>query len=60
MRKPGWLKAQIDDAREEIRHWPQWLRQARGLETLDDNRPKQSQASSEEKISSEVPEGLKA
>lgn len=47
MSKPGWLKAQIDDAKEEIRHWPQWLRQARGLESLDDAHPKQPEEGSE-------------
>jgi hypothetical protein len=58
--KPGWLKAQIEDAKEEIRNWPQWLRQARGLEALDDTRPKQSEAPSEEKIPRDVPQGVGA
>ena len=31
MTKPGWAKAQIEDAKSEISHWPTWLRQARGL-----------------------------
>ena len=60
MSKPGWLKAQIEDAKEEIRSWPQWLRQARGLESLDDARPKQSEERPDEKVPGDVPQGVGA
>ena len=60
MSKPGWLKAQIDDAKEEIRHWPQWLRQARGLESLDDVHPKQPEEGSEKKLPGNEPQSLGA
>lgn len=43
MTKPGWAKAQIEDAKSEVSHWPTWLRQARGL-------TESSEASSSQRI----------
>ncbi len=60
MSKPGWLKAQIEDAKEEIRSWPQWLRQARGLDAPNDNRPKQPEERSQEDAPNHVSQGINA
>ncbi len=60
MSKPGWLKAQIEDAKEEIRSWPQWLRRARGLESLDEAPVRPSEERPEKKVSDEVPQGAGA
>jgi hypothetical protein len=39
VRKPGWMKSQIEDAKAETRNWPQWLRRARGLEDAESSQP---------------------
>lgn len=38
VRKPGWIKSQVEDAKAETRNWPQWFRQARGLEEAETSR----------------------
>lgn len=60
MSKPGWLKAQIEDVKAEIRNWPQWMRQARGLEALDTHPSKQAETPSEEKLPRNTPQEVGA
>jgi hypothetical protein len=49
VRKPDWIKSQLEDAKAEVRQWPQWLRQARGLEESEDaaQQPAKQQAADE-------------